>query len=389
LVGGNYYNHKFDILVSITHPTLAARAQAAGLPQLFETFTIESNPTTTKSYGFFGEAYFALSDRTKLTAGLRYSLDKKFILTRQIFLDPIVVGGQFVARPFTQGDFKKGVLTGRLVLDHKFSDDVLGYVSVSRGYKAGGINPGGAVVPTFDPEFLNAGEMGIKATTSDGTFRANASAFYYDYKDLQIGQVGVTSANTVNTDATVYGAELEFVVRPSRAFQVDGSVSYLKTKIKGFQSGDEGDPNGIAPGTVPVLDANGNIVRTSGGLVLKNLDGNSLPFSPKWKIAVGVQYEMDLGGFTLTPRLDHYLQGDFFGTAFNKPSEDFPGYEQTDFKLLLKPDGAGWELRGFVKNLFNNDDITRITQEGPLVGRFRSLFILEPRTYGLEATVRF
>jgi outer membrane receptor protein involved in Fe transport len=267
---------------------------------------------------------------------------------------------------------------------------VLGYVSLSRGYKAGGINPGGAVVPTFDPEFLNAGEFGVKATTSDGTFRINASAFYYDYKDLQIGQVGVTSANTVNTDATVYGAEVEFALRPSRAFQVDGSLSYLKTKIKNFQSGDEGDPNGIAPGTVPVRDAAGNIVRTSGGLVLKDLDSNSLPFSPRWKLAIGAQYEMELGGgFTLTPRLDHYLQGNFSGTAFNKPSEAFPGYQQTDFKLLLKPGSDSWDVRFYAKNLFNNADITRITQEGPLVGRFRSLFILEPRTYGLEATVRF
>lgn len=387
LVGGNYYDQKFDILVSITHPTLAAIQQLRGFSNAFETFTIESNPTTTKSYGFFGEAYFDLSESTRLTTGLRYSHDKKFILTRQVFLDPLPDGS---VRPFTEGRFKKGVFTGRIVLDHEFSANLNAYGSLSKGYKAGGINPGGSVVPTFRPEFLTAYEIGLKGTTSDGTFRANASAFYYDYKDLQIGQVGVTSANTVNTDATVYGAEVEFLVRPVRALQFDGSLSYLHTKIKDFQSGDEGDPNGIAPGTVPVLNGAGAIVRTSGGLVLKNLDGNSLPFSPQVKIAVGVQYEAPVGGgFTLTPRLDHYQQGNFFGTAFNKPSEQFEGYSQTDFKLLLRPDNGMWELRGYVKNLFNNDDITRITQEGPLVGRFRSLFILEPRTYGLEATIRF
>jgi iron complex outermembrane recepter protein len=387
LLGGNYYDHSFNILVSITHPTLAARQQQRGFSSAFEAFTIESNPTTTESYGFFGEVYVDLSDRTRLTGGLRYSHDKKGILTRQIFLDPLPDGS---VRPFTVGAFKKGVVTGRAVLDHKFSDDVLGYVSLSRGYKAGGINPGGAVIPSFDPEYLNAGEIGIKGTTSDGTFRANGSFFYYDYKNLQIGQVGVTSANTVNADARVYGAEVEFAVRPVRAFQFDGSVSYLKTTIKNFQSGDEGDPNGIDPNTVPVRDAAGNIVRTSGGLVLKDLAGNELPFSPRWKIAVGVQYEMELGGgFTLTPRLDHYQQGNFSATAFNKISDGFPGYSQTDFKLLLKPDNDRWDLRFYAKNLFNNDDIVRITQEGPLVGRFRSLILLEPRTYGVEATLRF
>jgi iron complex outermembrane receptor protein len=56
---------------------------------------------------------------------------------------------------------------------------------------------------------------------------------------------------------------------------------------------------------------------------------------------------------------------------------------------LLTPPGEQWDLRFYAKNLFNNDDITRITQEGPLVGRFRSLVVLEPRTFGLEATFRF
>lgn len=387
LVGGNYYDNDFDIFVSITHPALAAVQQLRGFRPEFELFSIESNPTTTESYGFFGEGYFDLTSATRLTLGVRYSNDEKFILTRQVFLDPLPDGS---VRPFTQGDFSKSVFTGRVVLDHEFSDALNGYVSLSRGYKAGGINPGGAVVPTFDPEFLNAAEIGVKGASRGGRFRANAAAFYYDYSDLQIGQVGVTSANTVNTDASVYGAELELVVNPVAALQFDVGFSYLHTQIEDFQSADEGDPNGIAPGTVPVLDAAGNVVLTSGGLVLKNLDGNELPFSPEWKIAAGVQYEIALGeSYTLTPRIDHYEQGEFLGTAFNKPSETFGGYSQTDVKVLLRPDAGQWELRAFAKNVADNDDITRITQEGPLVGRFRSLFILEPRTYGLELTMRF
>ena len=387
ILGGNFYDIEGDILVTITHPTLAARQQQVGISTAFEAFTIESNPSTTQSFGFFGEAYFDLTDRTRLTGGIRYSHDEKTILTRQIFLDPLPGG---VVRPFTSGDFEKGVVTGRAVIDHRFSDDLLGYLSLSRGYKAGGINPGGAVIPEFEPEFLNAAEVGFKASAAGGRVTTNVAAFYYDYKDLQIGQVGVTSANTVNTDARVFGAEAEFIFRPTDAFQIDGGVSYLNTTLKGFQSGDEGDPLGIAPNTVPVLDALGNVVLTSGGLVLKDLDGNELPFSPTWKLAIGAQYAMQIGdNFVVTPRIDLYQQGSYFGTAFNKPSEDLDGYSQTDVKLLISPQQGAWELRAFAKNVFNNDDITRITQEGPLVGRFRSVVVLEPRTYGLEATLRF
>ena len=394
LLGGNYYDYRSNLVVDITHVTLAATQQAFGLNSIYEGYKIESLPSTTKSFGFFGEAYFDLSPKTRLTGGLRYSHDTKYIATRQLFLDPLFNPAQYPTPnsivPYTIGNFDKGVFTGRVVLDHKFSNRVLGYVSVSRGYKAGGINPGGATVPTFDPEFLNAGEIGLKGTTRDGTFSADASAFYYDYKGLQIGQVGVTSANTVNSDARVYGAELEWTVRPTRNLQFDGSFSYLDTRLKNFQSGDEGDPNAIAPGAVIVRDTAGNPVRNGSGVIIKNLDGNRLPFSPTWKINLGIQYRFAIGNdMTLTPRLDHYQQGAYFGTAFNKPIDRFTGYSQTDFKLLLAPENERWELRAYVKNLFNNDDIIRMTQEGPLVGRFRSLIILEPRTYGLEATVKF
>lgn len=391
LLGANYYDQKIAYYVDITHASLAATQQAFALNPIYEAYRIQTDPATTKSFGLFGEAYFDLSDSTRLTGGIRYSHDNKKIATRQLFLDPLFTGGLFpTGTPFFNGKFKKGVFTGRLVLDHDFASNVHGYVSVSRGYKAGGINPGGATVPTFDPEYLNAGEVGLKFNTLDGALLLNSSAFYYDYSGLQIGQVGVTSANTVNTDAEVYGAEFEWIIRPPESgFQFDGSFSLLNTKLKGFQSGDEGDPNAIAPGAVIVRDAAGNPVRNGSGVIIKNLNGNSLPFSPGWKLAIGAQYRFELGGLSLTPRIDHYEQSKYYGTAFNKPIDRFSGYSQTDLKLLIEPQEGAWSLRAYVKNLFNNDDVIRLSQEGPLVGRFRSLLILEPRTYGLEASFRF
>lgn len=380
IVGGNYYNRRSSSSSNFTHVTIAARQQQTGLPDGFASLIIESNPVRTKSFGVFGEVYLDLSDDTRLTGGLRYSHDDKTIQTRQIFLNPQADGS---LPDFTFGEFKKGVVTGRVVLDHKITPDLLGYVSTSRGYKAGGINPGEAGVETqgFDPEFLNAFEVGLKGSSTDGTFTANLSAFYYDYKDLQIGQTTATSALTINTDAKVWGVEADFVVRPSDRFQIDGSISYLNTKVKDFQSIDETDPLGTAPGTV--------VAQITPAGVLKELDGNELPRSPDIKIAIGAQYEIPLGNLSLTPRIDHYLQSSFTGSVFNKPIDEIDGYSQTDFKLLLAPEDGPWELRGYVKNLFNNDDITRVLPAGRLVGRFREVVILEPRTYGVEATFRF
>lgn len=387
VVGANYYDFEGNIDVIITHPTLAARQQQRVFSSRFEAFLIESHPSTTESYGVFGEGYLSLSEATKLTLGLRYSDDSKSILTRQIFLDPLADGS---VRPFTSAQGSWGVTTGRIVVDHNFTDTVMGYASYSRGYKAGGLNPGGpAGGLTFDPEYVDAIEAGLKSTLFDGAVRANLAGFHYKYDGLQIGQVAPTSAITVNADAEIYGAEAEFTWTPNANWLLDLTLSKLKTEITQFTSGDEGDPNAIAPGAVIVRDAAGNPVRTPGGVTIKNLSGNSLPDSPEWKLSFGAQYTIDLGALELTPRVDFYVQDEFYGTAFNKPSDTFNGYNQIDVKALLTPKDGPWQLRAFVKNLEDNADIVRITQEGPLVGRFRSLVVLEPRTYGVELNIDF
>ena len=380
ILGANYFDARSESLAEFTSILFAARQQATGLSTAFDSLTIESNPTTTKSFGAFGEVYFDLSDRTRLTGGLRFSQDDKTILTRQVFFNPVPGGG---VPNFISGEFERGVFTGRIVIDHRFSDALLGYASYSRGYKAGGINPAevGAGVRGFDPEFVDAYEVGLKGSSAGGTFTGSFAGFYYDYKGLQLGQTTPTSALTVNSDARVWGAEAEFVVRPDSRFQFDGSVSYLNTRIIGFQSIDETDPFGVAPGTVPVA--------TTPAGVIKDADGNPLPFSPQIKLAIGAQWEIPAGSWTITPRVDHYLQSQFVSSAFNKPIDRFDGYGQTDLKLLIEPAGRRLEIRAYVKNLFDNADITRVLPAGRQVGRFREIVILEPRTYGVDVTVRF
>lgn len=380
LIGGNYYNRRSSGSAVFTSNIFAFRQQLTGLSEDFDALTSESDPTKTKSFGVFGEVYFDLSDNTRITGGLRYSHDDKSILTRQVFFNPQPDGS---VPEFTFGEFERGVVTGRVVIDHRLSDDLLGYASYSRGYKAGGINPGELDLGArgFDPEFLDAFEVGLKGGTSDGTLTASLAGFYYDYAGLQLGQTTPTSALTVNSDAKVWGAEAEFAIRPGGGLQIDGSFSYLNTEIVGFQSIDETDPFGIAPGTVQVAP-------TPAG-VIKDADGNPLPFSPKIKVAIGAQWEIEAGDWMITPRVDHYLQSDFVGSAFNKPIDRFDGYSQTDLKLLLAPSNGNFEIRGYVKNVFDNDDITRVLPAGRLVARFREVVILEPRTYGVEATFRF
>ncbi len=231
-----------------------------------------------KSYGIFGEAYLQLSDRLKLTGGVRYNHDKKNVQARNTIVsfptpfnstnaftspffaatydaDPGIAGNQ--AFQFRSASF--GEFTGRAVIDYQITRDNLLYASYSRGYKSGGINPPLSPVftvpETFNPEFINAFEIGSKNTFGNGKLTLNLTGFYYQYKDLQLARQIARTAVNDNVNADIYGVEAEGIVRPARSVLVNLGFSYLHTKVSSdkFLSNPR-DPSGGRSDAVIIKD---------------------------------------------------------------------------------------------------------------------------------------
>jgi outer membrane receptor protein involved in Fe transport len=213
---------------------------------------------TVKSYGIFGEAYYEFSDAVKLTLGLRYNNDKKYVKARTTlaaFLAPFTSTNAYASPFFVAFDADPGTtgnqawsernvgfnkMTGRAVIDWKLSDDNLLYASYSRGYKSGGINPPLSPIFTvsesFGSETVDAFEVGSKNVFANGKFTINATAFYYKYKGLQLSRIVARTSVNDNVDADIYGLELESIIRPTRELAINFGASYLHTK-----AGDSGD----------------------------------------------------------------------------------------------------------------------------------------------------
>ena len=114
--------------------------------------------------------------------------------------------------------------TGRFGIKYFATDDVMVYGTVSKGYKAGGINLDPRL-PDYEPETNKMGELGIKSTVADGRLRINGAVFYSDYEGIQLSSltpVGTPPAllpNTLNAaPAEIYGAELELTGQVRRAW---------------------------------------------------------------------------------------------------------------------------------------------------------------------------
>lgn len=215
------------------------------------------NVVRTRSLGVFGEAYWDVADTVRVTAGLRYTDDRKTTTPypSQLLLGaspdgtPGLSSGGYVNRGYPAlPDVKQSwdAVTGRFVVDWKpnvaFSDDTLVYASYSRGYKGGGTNPPRVdinpeviqyqpLASEFAPEYINAFEVGTKNSFMDGRMRLNATAFYYDYSDYQVSQIVDRISLNENFDARIWGIELEGAFYPTPAWRIDANVGYLNTRV--------------------------------------------------------------------------------------------------------------------------------------------------------------
>jgi outer membrane receptor protein involved in Fe transport len=376
--GSNYFHSRGRAAFEIWHPAIELFARnIRQLPVEAQYYINESPYTRTKSWAVFGEGYYNLSDDTKVTVGLRYTEDDKAIRTRTIFLA--------APPPYTLGSGKFDAVTGKVSIDHKLRQDganqTLLWASYARGFKSGGLNAGNAGTPSFRPEEINAYEAGVKNTLADGNLSLNLSSFYYDYTDLQLGQRTGLGTLTVNGDADIWGLEGEMQWAPTRALLLNANLAYLNTEIGNFTTADPANP----------AQWNGTGTPTKTPLTTINLKGNELPYAPDTKITLGAQYTLDVGstGWTATLRGDYSWQSKYWAREFNTANDRIKSWSSTNAILrFINPDDT-ITVELFVKNIANKDNITNSIVESDLVGNYRNVRILEPRTWGITTQFKF
>lgn len=413
-------------------------------------------PYDLTSYAVFGELYWQLAENLKLTLGLRYTVDKKEVLNNSVALGTPGIGPNPGTPRILEAEFKEP--TGRLGFDWKpdlgFTDETLIYGFYSRGYKGGGLNPpfspGIGVVPTspiFQPEFIDAYEIGSKNTLLDGSLMLNVTAFYYDYAGYQVSKIINRTSINENIDAKVKGVELESVWQPIEGLRLNAAIGYLDSEIQDTTSIDtfnrtQSNPglvlvksssasncvvstasaqtalaisNGQVPGFTPnpfnllgvctlasAAGAGTNINGTGaiaagtnafGGLVSEgvpvNIGGNDLPNAPEWTVSLGAQYTMNFGDWAATLRGDYYRQSETFARIYNSGPDRIDSWENVNLTLTVANLDMGLEIGAFVKNATDEEAITDFYLTDDSSGMFRNVFYTEPRTYGVWVQKRF
>ncbi len=360
------------------------------------------------NWSIFTHNIFSITDRLKLSAGVRYTHDKKKLdvdladnntlcaffsgtptlasLQTLPCVIPSAPGGLY-----SDSDSKKeSKWTGTIALSWKPIDSILLYGSVSRGYKAGGFNldraalprsgGNGAILPTasirslqFAPEINTAYELGLKY--NGGKIDANFAIFRQDFDDFQLNTFNglnfeVATVNSCNedlagtdTDASSLtgrcfgklksgvqsqGAELEIFTRPFRDARFNAGLTYVQTKYKNDLVGADGAPLSNQ---------------------LFQLPGRNLSNAPELSVT---------GSFSYTPRIGNgglrgllYIDGRHV-SSFNTGSDldiekTQKGFSVFNARIGLNGNDGMWGIEFWAQNVFNTN-YKQVAFDSPLQG---------------------
>ncbi len=315
-----------------------------------------------RQYAAFSEVNYALTEKWKLTGGLRW-YDLQYDAVR--YEDGWSNGGPTVS----DGQAKNTGVNPKGELSYQATDDQLYYASASRGVRPGGVNTSnlaekgcGQDYGPYQPDSLWNYELGAKTRWLDGALTLNAAVYYIRWKDVQQGETLPCSYQiTENAGAAVVkGGELEVQGLIAGHLQLGAGVGY----------------------THAVLDAD---APNLGGL-----KGEQLENVPVWNGNASAKFFYDVRpGYLAFVRAD----GQYVGRSYPFFDHSDPATFQGAYGLLDLRAGlehAAWELNVFVTNVLNKQaalsDYLSDNYSAP--NRVR-MFTNQPRTTGLSMRWKF
>jgi iron complex outermembrane receptor protein len=340
----------------------------------------------TTAWAIFGSADYDISDTVKLTAGVRYTKDKKdFVAERK--------QSNLSFLPFVDDQFGPIVretddsqVSWDLSLSKVVNDDVNVYGRVAKGFRAPSIQGRvlfGDSVTVADSETIHSVEAGIKSSLWDDRARVNVTTFYYQMDDQQLTAVGGNSNSNrlLNADKTVgYGFEVDSEIAITEDLLATVGVSYNNTEIQDDTLAvDYCTPNGGATHHCTVKDP----VNADGRALI---DGNSLPHAPEWIANFTLRYSKELADGELFVYTDWAYRSkiNFFLYESAEFSDDNMLEGGIRVGYAWDTDNNGHEIAVFGRNITNDESLI-----GGVDFNNRTGIVNDPAFWGVEYKVSF
>lgn len=308
------------------------------------------------AYSVFGQMMVKLIPTVELSAGARYSYEKKTLAHVQTALPTAPTVLVEITNPNLRRQVNFNNLSPEATLTWRPTSEFTVYGSYKEGFLSGGFS---ALTPTagviagtqqvdYDQQITRGYEGGIKASLFDRTLRVNLSAYNYRTVGLQVGvttqgvQQELKNAGSVRTK----GVEFDATYRtPLEGLSLNGAVSYNKGYYIDYQAS-------CYRGESSTLCFNQIIRVTKQTALLQDLSGQPLVRAPRWSGNAGFNYE--------TPMTDNLKLGisgnvshtdKYFTDTTNTPGGLQKGYELLDASVRVGTPDDRWEVAFIGRNL--------------------------------------
>lgn len=317
------------------------------------------------AYALFGQLNYDVNDQIEVSFSGRFDSDRRKQTDPRVAPYRVDGFGIPLSGPATrEATFTQFQPKG--TIRWKPSQNSQIYATVGQGFRSGGFNaPGTEISPLtggkvadsiYKKELATSYELGAKTTFGDGLLTLNGAVFHSNVKNLQAFNFnGLVNAQVVtNIDrVSVWGAELEWTVRPAQGFKIFGGVGYTDAQIKAYAAN---------PAAV----------------------GNQVPYTTKLTISSGLEYVAPVSEkLNLVFRADWQRRGKTYfhegGTFVGVPVRNPINF--VNGRLALDH-SRGWSIAVWGKNLLNETYYEEvIAPDYNYQGR--------PRTFGVEFSAKF
>lgn len=368
LVGAYYQDSKDDLYNdALITPYTFFRLAGTGRYEAYE----KVGSLDSKTYSVFGQLLWDVTDTLELAGGLRYTDESRATRNQNLYgfgpfaTQATVFPGSSDTTPgILAGKFSDANLSPEVTLTWRPTNQLTAWGAFKTGFKSGGFALTSPIQRTatlndidFDSETVRGVEGGLRGDF--GALSFNATAFMYDFKDLQ-----ATVYNPVDVRFSINNAgklkqrgfEFDANYRLAPGFEVHGAFAYVHNRYQDYvgQCYSFTYAAGTNPATA-VPPPGCEFVNPGASLVLQQDFGGRRPArSPDFTGSFGTSYETDLSS-----SLIFRVSGDaYYSSNYNASDAAAPGAIQRDFwrfnagARIGAPDKR-WEIALIGKNLTN------------------------------------
>jgi outer membrane receptor protein involved in Fe transport len=356
----------------VTGPFSTSTADdALDFPGVGNTFFGRTDTRSDTQYAGFGEATWKITDAWTAVAGIRYFTETLNGVQTQTHPFGGFPGAPNLV-PIVDPEQTFNKVTWKINSSYKFTEELLGYGTISTGFRSGGLNavsePFEPIPAAYAPDTLTNFELGAKGRVFGGLFDYQADVYFIKWNNIQVQETTADGAFVFQGnagDAHVKGVEFEFTAHPIQYLSVNFAGSYQDAFLTNGAKLQQAHLN-------PTL----------------GVSGDAIPNVPKFQLNFGLNYTApitgDWQGVIATDVSYRDAETGYFAGTNNKFNIPLAPYTLMNLRLgVIK---GPWSVTAFARNLTDKRAQVSVinSSQDP-----DALLTVRPRTIGLTATRKF